>query len=228
MHHDSGFDNWLDGYKIGAPNRKISIYPDGALCMLMIDLEIIKNTDGKESLHSVMKELYDDYALKEKGYSEDNFRNICMKYGGLRVVQIFEDHIYGIQDYIPTLKKSLEIIGLELKKKVNPNISAQYFGFIAIKESGKYVIKKVEPNSIADKHGIGPEDEILKINQKEIDNNLNDILKKTKDKFVFTIRKKFTDKEIVLPQGNHFKLLELVKIKSTTNKQLELQKKWLS
>ena len=63
---DSGFDNWLDGYKLGAPNRKVSIYPDGALCMLMIDLEIIKNTDGKASLNSVMKELYDDYALKKR------------------------------------------------------------------------------------------------------------------------------------------------------------------
>ena len=39
---DSGFDSWLDGYKMGAPDRKVSIYPDGALCMLMIDLNIIK------------------------------------------------------------------------------------------------------------------------------------------------------------------------------------------
>ena len=35
---DSGFDNWLDGYKLGAPDRKTSIYPDAALCMLMVDL----------------------------------------------------------------------------------------------------------------------------------------------------------------------------------------------
>ena len=28
---NSGFDNWLDGYKLGAPDRKTSIYPDAAL-----------------------------------------------------------------------------------------------------------------------------------------------------------------------------------------------------
>ena len=41
---DSGFDNWLDGYKLGAPNRKTSIYPDAALCMLMVDIETVSYT----------------------------------------------------------------------------------------------------------------------------------------------------------------------------------------
>ena len=119
---DSGFDSWLDGYKLGAPNRKTSIYPDAALCMLMIDLEIIRNTDGNESLHSVMKELYEDYALKGKGYSEDDFRNICVKYGGLKAAEIFENHIYGVEDYIPQLNDTLKVIGLKLKEKKNPNL----------------------------------------------------------------------------------------------------------
>ncbi|MBT3418186.1 MAG: M61 family metallopeptidase, partial [Flavobacteriales bacterium] len=126
---DSGFDNWLDGYKLGSPDRKTSIYPDAALCMMMIDLEIIRNTEGQDSLHSVMKELYEDFALKEKGYSEDDFRNICVKFGRLRVAEIFENHIYGTEDYIPTLTTALEVVGLELKEKKNPNLSAQYFGF---------------------------------------------------------------------------------------------------
>ncbi len=225
---ESGFDNWLDGYKLGAPNRKVSIYPDGALCMLMVDLEIIKKTNGKESLHSVMKELYNNYALKGKGYSEVDFRNICVKYGGLKVEQIFKDHIYDTKDYIPTLKNSLEIVGLELKEKDNPNISAQYFGFIAMKENNKLIVKKIEPNSVADKHGIGPEDEILKVNQKEISDSLNNILKEWEDEFTLTVKKKFMEKEIVLSKGNYFNLLEFIKAKKITNKQLELQKKWLS
>ena len=35
--------------------------------MLMVDLEIIRNTDGKESMHSEMKELYENFEQKEKG-----------------------------------------------------------------------------------------------------------------------------------------------------------------
>ena len=225
---DSGFDSWIDGYKLGAPNRKTSIYPDAALCMLMIDLEIIRNTDGNASLHSVMKELYEDYALKEKGYSEDDFRNICVKYGSLKVAEIFENHIYGTEDYIPHLRNTLESIGLKLKEKKNSNLSAQYFGFIAINEAGKLIIKKVEPESEADKNGVAPEDEITKIEGKEIEGNLSEILKSCKDKVSFTIKKKFSEKSISLAIGNHYELLEFVKEKDPTNKQLTLRKVWSS
>ena len=223
---DSGFDNWLDGYKLGAPDRKTSIYPDAALCMLMIDLEIIQNTEGKNSLHSAMRELYEDFALKGKGYSEDDFRNICEKFGGLKVAEIFENHIYGTEDYIPTLKMVLEVAGLDLKEKKNPNLSAQYFGFIAIKEDGKIIIKKVEPNSVSDKNGIAPEDEIIKVNEEKIEGKLSDILKECKENITLTIKKKFSEKTISLAVGNHYKLLELVRIKKPTEEQLTLRKVW--
>lgn len=223
---DSGFDNWLDGYKLGSPNRKTSIYPDAALCMLMIDLEIIRNTEGKDSLHSVMKELYEDFALKEKGYSEDDFRNICVKFGGLRVAEVFENHIYGTEDYIPTLTTALEVVGLELKEKKNPNLSAQYFGFIDVKENGKVIIKKVEPNSVTDENGIAPEDEITKVNGEKIEGKLSEILKDCKDEVTFTVKKKFSEKAISLSIGNHYQLLEFKKKEDATEEQLILRKVW--
>jgi predicted metalloprotease with PDZ domain len=223
---DSGFDNWLDGYKLGVPNRKTSIYPDGALCMLMVDLEIIRTSDGKNSLHSVIKELYEDFALKDKGYSEDDFRNICVKFGGLKVAEIFENHIYGTEDYIPTLKTALEVVGLELKEKNNTNLSAQYFGLIAIKEDGKVIIKKVEPNSVTDRNGIAPEDEITKINDKAIKGKLADILKECKKEVIFTVKKKFSEKAISLTIGNHYKLLELIRKEDATDEQFALRKAW--
>ena len=223
---NSGFDSWLDGYKLGAPNRKTSIYPDAALCMLMIDLEIIRNTDGKNTLHSVMKELYDDFAQKGRGYSEDDFRNICVKYGGLKVVEIFEKHIYGKENYIPTLKTALDVVGLELKEKKNTNLSAQYFGFIAVRENEKIIIKKVEPNSVADKNGIAPEDEITQVNGKKIEKKIADVLKDCKKKITFTIKKKFSEKPTILAIGNYYKLLELVKKEATTEQKLILRKVW--
>ena len=223
---DSGFDSWLDGYKLGAPNRKTSIYPDAALCMLMIDLEIIRNTNGKNSLHSVMKALYESFALKDKGYCEDDFRNICVKYGGLKVAEIFENHIYGTEDYISTLKTALEVVGLELNEKNNPNLTAQYFGFIAIKESGKFIIKKVEPNSETDKKAIAPEDEIKKIDGEEIKGKISDMLKDCKHEVRLTIKKKFTEKTISLTIGNHYKLLEFRKKENINDEQFALRKVW--
>jgi len=192
----------------------------------MIDLEIIRNTEGKESLHSVMKELYEDFALKGKGYSEDDFRNICVNFGGLKVAEIFENHIYGTENYIPSLKSALTTVGLELKEKKNKNLSAQYFGFVAVKENGKIIIKKVEPNSVTDKNGIAPEDEITKVNSKKVEGKLSDILKEVKKEVTFTIKKKFSESDITLTIGNHYQLLEFVKSENTTEEEIVLKKVW--
>jgi len=177
-------------------------------------------------LHSVMKEVYEDFALKEKGYSEDDFRNICVKFGGLKVAQIFENHIYGTEDYIPTLKTALAVVGIELKKKKNPNLTAQYFGFVATKEDGTIIIKKVEPDSVTDKNGIAPEDEITKVNGKKIEGKLADILKDVKKEVTFTIKKKFSETDITLTIGNHYQLLEFVKSEKVTEEQIVLRKVW--
>ncbi|MBC8304346.1 MAG: M61 family metallopeptidase [Pelagibacterales bacterium] len=225
---DSGFDNWLDGYKLGAPNRKTSIYPDAALCMLMVDIEIIKNSNGKNSLHSVMKELYQEFALKSRGYSEKDFENLCVKYAGTKVEEIFKNHIYGTKNYIPSLETALNLVGIELKEKKNANLTAQYFGFVAVKENEKLIIKKVEPNSEADKNEIAVEDEITEVNGKKIKNNLSDTLRDCKKMVTFKIKKKFSEKEITLTIGNYYKLLELVKMKEPSKKQLEFRKIWTS
>jgi len=223
---DSGFDTWLDGYKLGSPNRKTSIYPDAALCMLMIDLEIIRNSKGKYSLHSVMKELYEEFALKEKGYSEDDFRNICVKFGGLKVAEIFENNIYGTEGYIDPLKSALDVVGLMLEEKKNPNLSAQYFGFVSAKENGEIIIKKVEPNSITDQNGIAPDDKITKINDKKIDKKLSEIFKDCKKEVTITVKKKFSEKSISLSIGNYYQLLVIIKNKDATDEQLTLRKFW--
>ena len=225
---DSGFDNWLDGYKLGAPNRKTSIYPDAALCMLMVDIEIIKNSNGENSLHSVMKELFHEFALKSRGYSENDFENLCVKYGGAKVEEIFKNHIYGTKNYIPSLENALNLVGIELKEKKNANLTAQYFGFVALKENEKLIIKKVEPNSETDKNEIAVEDEITEVNGKKIKNNFSDTLKDCKNKVTFKIKKKFSEKEITLTIGNYYKLLELEKMKEPSKKQLEFRKIWTS
>jgi predicted metalloprotease with PDZ domain len=186
-----------------------------------------------------MKELYEKFALNGKGYSEDDFRNICVGFGGLKVAEIFENHIYGTENYIPTLKTALDLVGLELKEKKNPNLSAQYFGFVAVKEDGKVIIKKVEPNSVTDKNGIAPEDEITKVNGVKIEGKLSDVwirdlniklsvMKGCKENVTLTIKKKFSEKSIPLAVGNYYKILELVKKEDATKEQFTLRKVWSS
>ena len=124
------------------------------------------------------------------------------------------------------IKDSVEVVGLELKEKDNPNLSAQYFGFTAIKEDGKIIIKRVEPNSIADKNEMAPEDEITKVNGEKIEKKLSDVLKCCKKEMTLTIKKKFSEKAISLSIGNYYKLLEFTRMKKATEEQLILRKVW--
>ena len=97
---------------------------------------------------------------------------------------------------------------------------------IAVKENQKVIIKKVEPNSITDKSGIAPEDEITKVNEEKIEGNLSDILKECKNAVTFTIKKKFSEKAIPLAIGNNYKLLEFVISEKVTEEQIVLRKVW--
>ena len=121
---------------------------------------------------------------------------------------------------------ALNVVGLLLEDKKNPNLSAQYFGFVSAKENGEIIIKKVEPNSITDQNRIAPDDKIIKINDKKIDGNLSDIFKDCKKEVTLTIKKKFSQKSISLSVGNYYQLLEIIKNKNATDEQLTLRKVW--
>ena len=58
---DSSFDTWLDGYVAGVPNRKTSIYNEGALCAFILDVLIRKHTNNSHSLDDVMLKLFYDF-----------------------------------------------------------------------------------------------------------------------------------------------------------------------
>ena len=62
---ESSFDLWLDGYKIGIPDKKVSIYNRGALISLCLDLLLIK---AESSLSQVMKDMWLQFGKKESSF----------------------------------------------------------------------------------------------------------------------------------------------------------------
>ncbi len=222
---DSSFDTWLDGYELGIPNRKTSIYTEGALCMFMIDALIISHSDGKHSLRDVMKLLYTDYALKGKGYTEDDFQTLCVEHGGVEVEQIFSQHIYGTEDYLPSLKAILPKIALVLNELENPSYTARLFGFMTVKINGKTIIKKLAKDSVADKAGMAVEDEILSIEGNPIKNTINDYLSENIDQVTFQVKRRFEIKNVTLKPGSYYPLQELHELEATDELRL-LRKLW--
>jgi len=222
---DSSFDTWLDGYKIGIPNRKTSIYTEGALCMLMIDSLIISHSEGKHSLHDVMRILYNDYALKSKSYNEDDFQSLCVQYGGLEVAQVFNQHIYGTEDYLPSLKIILPKIALQINFLENPSLTARLFGFLTAKIEGKTIIKKMLNGSFSDKAGMAVEDEILSVNGKLIEKSINDCLHEDLHEVTFQLRRRFEIKNVTLKTGRYYSLQQLQQVEATDELK-QLRKVW--
>jgi predicted metalloprotease with PDZ domain len=72
---DASIDTWTDGYGGGAPERRISIYDEGALLALVCDAWIVNASQGQSGLWTAMRTLYAD-CNPAVGYSEDDFWNV--------------------------------------------------------------------------------------------------------------------------------------------------------
>jgi predicted metalloprotease with PDZ domain len=161
---DSSFDTWLDGYTLGIPGRKVSIYQDGALCMLMIDSIIRKGSEGKSSLHDVARAMFESEEIRKNGYTEASIRQLMVEYGGEDVQEIFDRHIYGTDDYFDNLKIAFDYFGWSLQLEKNPNPLESRLGIQMMNKDGKGYIYRVEEDSLADINGIAVGDSIELLN----------------------------------------------------------------
>jgi len=167
----SSFDTWLDGYVKGIPNRKGSIYTEGALIAFITDIFIMKNTSNKKVLKDVMKLLYTDFAKKGKGVSDLDYKKSVEKIAGASFNEIYDQLIHGTADFTPFLEEALTYIGCELKISPSSNYNEAKFGFKVRYENNLCVVDSLYPNSIAEKSGVSVNDEIIAINKCKINND---------------------------------------------------------
>jgi len=162
---ESSFDTWLDGYTKGIPNRKTSIYTEGALLALCIDIMLISESGGKQNLDTVMKTLFDDYAKKGIGITEEIFIATIKVQGGLFINDLFDNFYHKAVDYFDLLKSTFNKVGFVLKKEDNSNELAGRFGCYTDKK-GKVLL--VAPESPAYSKGINVGDQILSVNKAKV------------------------------------------------------------
>lgn len=141
----SSLDLWLDGYKAGVPDKKVSIYNRGALISLCLDLILL---DHGNSLHGVMKQMWLQFGKTEKGYTLEDFKStISSLVGKDAVIDIFfKNYIRGTEDLWPLLQDQLLSIGIEAHIEARKSFMEGKLGFIA-NEAGK--VLKIHPESPA-------------------------------------------------------------------------------
>lgn len=225
---DSSFDTWLDGYVQGIPNRKVSIYTEGALCALMLDIQIMDYTNGTNSLRDLMTKLYVEYALKGKAVTEENYIEELINFGGREILKIVENYMYGIKDFRIALDRSLSKVGLKIEASENNDFFASKLGLKGLLKDAVFYVKQVELNSVADNMCIAVGDEILAINSKPITKKLinSTIVNET---VILRVKRRFEtiDLELVLTDVSHYPIFNIYRMEKRSDRNKMLFNRWL-
>ncbi|HIP31315.1 MAG TPA: M61 family peptidase [Crocinitomicaceae bacterium] len=161
---ESSFDTWLDGYSVGAPSRKVSIYTEGCLLTFVIDVQLRKATDNKYGIDEVMKRLFFNFGLKNKGVSENDYQSLIESISGESYQIFFDDYFNGTKAYELIITEALDVLGLELIHKPSNKYNEGRLGFKTQKKGSNEVVTALYPSGPADLARLTIGDEIIAVN----------------------------------------------------------------
>lgn len=223
---DSSIDLWLDGYQLSAPNKKSSIYVEGAVSSLLLDLTIRKTTQNKKSLDDVLRLLWVRFGQKSVGYSLEDIEESVNETCGTSIHDFFERFIYGIEDKEEYLSKMLNYVGCEFNVSPNKNLIERYFGIkTGSTAATNHMIILITPNSVGEKH-FSIRDEIIKVNGV----NFSDFDTEVHcDEYHFEVKRNYKTEGIKLSSTNDMLLNEysISQIENANDAQIDAFKSWL-
>ncbi len=160
---ESSFDAWIKSYRPNenSYNTGISYYDKGAIVGMLLDLEIINSTGGKQSLDDVMKYMYNTYyKTKKRGYTDAEFKAGFEKFAGKNLNDFYAKYIYGLApvDYNKYLGYAGYKLVDALADKNDPSL-----GVSTRATNNKFYVTMVLRGSAAWIDGINVGDEIVSV-----------------------------------------------------------------
>jgi len=226
---ESSWDTWLDGYVKGVPNRKVSIYNEGAILAFVIDIRIRLNSENKYSLHDAMQQLYLRYGDGHLGYTEKNYVDTISQFVGEDTTDFFEKYANTANSYENIISEALETCGLELNTKPNPKYDQRLLGIKTHNSKGGAEITDIIVGSAADLAGLMIGDRIMAVNDIAVDSNLSEWLNYFEnDQITLTVNRNNVIINTVCPHTNrtYYPIYYLTKVKIPSSLQKRIFKKW--
>ncbi len=159
---DASVDTWVDGYnRNGTPERRISIYTEGALLSLICDVWIMKASAGELNLISFMRRFYNRY--HEEGYTEDDFWGALSEFANMPWQKLRDDVIDGTGMLEGYLTDALDFLGLEIDVEQVSNKLEATLGVRLICEQDRCIVGYLVPSSPAEKAGLWYGSQIIAI-----------------------------------------------------------------
>ena len=186
---ESSLEAWIKYYRTSenSGNTTVSYYTKGGVVGALLDMKIMKLTNGAKSLDDVMREMYQLYAKKlNRGYTEKEFVDMTSKIAGVPMDDFFRRFVNGT-DSLP-MKEAVKALGLELTD-LNEFQITPWTGLTTAVQNGKLVVTAVERNSPAWNSGINVNDELIAFDQYRLSDDLAKFtaMKKVGDKVSFTV-----------------------------------------
>ncbi len=157
---EASFDTWLDGYVPGIPHRKTSIYTEGSLIALMLDVELRKSSNNQKSLDDVMRYLLGNHLHYTREHLIEALENCGLAQA--------ESHYRSLVENVPLpeerLQAALAYLGLELYEHKHLSEHEHRFGMQLIDQGGWYNVGWIAPDSPAEKAGLQTGDLFLALN----------------------------------------------------------------
>ena len=147
---DSSRDLWVDGYQPAAPERKGSIYVEGAIFAMMLDLKIRLATNHSASITDLVKLMASRFS--GEGYTTVDIRKLAESIYGQSLEQFFNEYLYSTKDTRPMLESLLGEFGLAIEEKHNARDIERIAGIRILESGEKWKIAKIHPDSPAARH----------------------------------------------------------------------------
>ncbi|GIV27670.1 MAG: hypothetical protein KatS3mg027_1484 [Bacteroidia bacterium] len=162
---NSSIDTWVDGYSNHAPHKKVSIYDEGCILAMMMDMYLLYKTNKRKSLRDVLLKLYDHQINQKQPYTLHDLIQAFVEFTKDETDMIFFDKtLLFPNDYLPFFKEIISHFGLIIQYTESSNFWERFFGFKVNEQSGRFFVSHIIPDSPAF-YKLSLNDEILAINQ---------------------------------------------------------------
>ena len=223
----SSFDTWLNFFNHNnhTQNTVISYYDIGCTLGMLLDLKIRHETNNSRSLDDVMRTLYYDFhKQKNRGYTDQEFREVCENIAGCSLDEIF--HYAETTDPMD-YKKYLDYAGIEINLEPEKELS---FGLNVRGNNDNLQISNIDRASPAWNSGLSINDKIISINDEfPNDIRIGNLEYPTEESSIkIKVERRTGTKEFkietFLKESRDFKMNPM---ESSTSKQLAILNSWI-
>ncbi len=225
---DSSVDLWLDGYKPGVPDRKVSIYHKGCLAALLLDLEIRRLHDHARSLDDVLRALWQEFGLTGHGYTAADYRRVVEAVTGSELGWYFDEVIDGLTPLEKLLDRALGTVGCQLLIEENTIFYEGNLGFRLNAQTALPDVTAIAEDAPAARQ-LMVGDELVAVNGRKVEGNLPGLFLSRAPQFELTVfrQKQLRTVSVVADDSRYFRKLSIARDPLATPAEQARRQLWL-